>query len=234
MSDYDHVPQRDIGDAEVSIAEGAEVSLAAGTEVGLAAGTEVGLTEGTEVGLASGAEVDLATGAEVAVTGDVSVVPFQAIQASGFVELIGPDEQVAQNDWGGSVSVGIDSGVSGEILSIVLIFTESGSGSLITQDGRLCLFKGDPDISVGDAVVGEDEWHKLLASIPISEDDWFKEATGTPTGATVYIYNVPIAFEAPGAGGIYAAYHHLGATTINSDAGDDEALDMKIRYRRDS
>ena len=68
--------------------------------------------------------------------------PRYDIYETALAELIGADEQVDQNDYGGSVAVTLGDGVrpvSGEFLSFMFFATETGSGAVQTPAGTLLL-----------------------------------------------------------------------------------------------
>lgn len=162
--------------------------------------------------------------------------PFAAIHQSSLVVLIGADAQIDQDDYSASVALdlvaacGAPAGkpISGEILGILLISSESGEGAVLSPNGVLFFFSADPAISAGDtAVLGADRQY-LVGQVEIETTDWQAD-TGC---ASCMIHTKPIAF--PAVTSLYACWHHDLTTAYNSAAGDDEALHLRIFFRRDS
>lgn len=171
--------------------------------------------------------------------------PFWPIKETGLTELIGINEQVAQNDWCAGVGVdicpGSEGSVSGEILQVALYASEDGSGAIITETGMLFIFDADPSVSNGDANLAAAAWGKVVGIIEVVANDWVEEASGGTGSIAIYSGGnssggvgaaLPIPFHSVGT--LYFAYYHTGATTINSAAGDDEQLEFNVWYRRES
>lgn len=157
------------------------------------------------------------------------VRPQLHLKEFGVTELIGKDEQVAQNQFGAHVEISIGASgknVSGEILNVVII---SSGGDKIGEAGRLYFFDADPTITAGAGDMTLAEAKLLIGQIEIAASDW-KNAGGTPTVKTVF-KEVAIGFHAVPS--IFAAYFHAGATQINSAGGDDEVFDFNVWYRTD-
>lgn len=149
------------------------------------------------------------------------------IGEGGLTELIGVDEQVAQNKFGGSVGVTLDATLkrSGEIVSLALYST---GGGILTPAGKLLVLDADPAVAVGDAALAAAEWATVLGVVAVAAGDWVADAAG----AAVFKADVGLAFHAVQS--LYFVWLHQDATTFNSDAGDDELLQLNFWYRRDS
>jgi hypothetical protein len=157
--------------------------------------------------------------------------PFDQIREAGLTELVGKDEQVDQNDYGGSVAVSIaDNGqpVSGEILSFVFYSTEEGSGSVQTPDGVLLILDADPATSAGDTSITAAEHQTVLGKVDLETADWHTDANG----GVAMIHDVPVPFHH--LTNLYLLWFHENATGLNDGAGDDEVLEVNFWYRRDS
>jgi len=148
------------------------------------------------------------------------------IYDSGVLELVGVDEQVDQNDYGGAVSFTLPrESSSGEILGIAIISTEDGSGSVLEPTGKLFVFDADPSISTGDTSIAQASYAFLVGVIDIASGDWVAD----DNGAIAYLTDIPIAFA--GAKTLWFAFLNTLATSINSAAGDDEQIEMRAFIR---
>ncbi|NIQ98541.1 MAG: hypothetical protein GWN87_33690 [Desulfuromonadales bacterium] len=157
--------------------------------------------------------------------------PTWQITELGLAELVGADEQVDQNDFGGSVACTLGDGVrpnSGEFLAFLFVTGETGSGAVQTPAGRLLLFDADPAISAGDTSITLAERKTLVGQVEITASDWISDANG----ASAYIYAQPLPFH--NLQTVYAAWFHEDATSLNDGAGDDETLHFNAWYRRDT
>lgn len=68
----------------------------------------------------------------------------------------------------------------------------------------------------------------VIGHVKVAATDWKSDANG----ATAYVYNQPLPFH--NLQTVYAVWFHEDATSLNDGAGDDEALQFKAWYRRDS
>jgi hypothetical protein len=146
----------------------------------------------------------------------------------GLNELIGINDQVDQNDYGGSVAITLGTQpVSGEILAFAFYSTETGSGAVLQPTGKLILFDADPTVVAGDTLLTATDHITVLAVIDVAAGDWVADAGG----AVAYIVDTPVAFHAMAT--LYAVWKHTFATSYNDAAGDDEQLRFNAWYRRD-
>lgn len=151
------------------------------------------------------------------------------IKELGPTELIGKDEQVDTNEFGAEVSIAIGAsgqGVSGEILNVLLI---SSGGDKLAETGRLCFFESQPTVTIalGDMTLAQAKL--LIGYVEVAAADW-KSQGGTPTVKTAF-FSPAIAFQSIES--LWMAYLHTGATQWNSAGGDNEVLDVNVRYRVD-
>ena len=156
--------------------------------------------------------------------------PFDQIREVELTELIDKDDQVDQNDFSASnaLTVNIDDlPMSGELLSLVLVTTELGSGAIMTPVGTLVLLDADPAVAAGDTAMTAAEWKTAIGFVEIAAADWISDANG---GLVFKQIAVPFHELAT----IYAVWLHADATSINSAAGDDEEMHINVWYRRDS
>ena len=157
--------------------------------------------------------------------------PMYQIAEIALTELVGVDEQCDQNDYGASLALTLGDGVrpvSGEFLSFLFISTETGTGAIQIPLGTLLLLDADPAVAAGDTTITAAERATVIGHVKVLGADW----KGDANGASAYIYNQPIAFH--NLQTIYAVWFHEDATTFNSAAGDDEILQLRAWYRRDS
>lgn len=160
------------------------------------------------------------------------VKQFRPVLEGGLTELVGVDEQVDQNDLSGSVGVSLEGGdnfVSGEILSFLLVFSESGTGTVLEPTGQILVFDADPAISSGDTAITTAEHGTLLGIVNVEAADWlYTDANG----ASAYIVDTPIPFH--NVKTLYFAFFNTLATAINSAAGDEELLQLNFWWRREN
>lgn len=159
---------------------------------------------------------------------EVGGQPRWAVQELGLTELIGADEQVDQDEYGGSVGIALGTGVSGELLHVTLYAKETGTGAVLTPEGVLYFFDADPSISPGDTEMSAADRESVIGQIPVAAADWESDANG----ASVSVFNKPVAFHAVST--LYVVWFHTDATSFNDAGGDDEVLEFNGWYRRDS
>lgn len=150
------------------------------------------------------------------------------LREAGLSELIGIDEQVDQNEYGGSVEIPLGGVFSGEILSFCLYSTEGGAGAIQVPAGTLFILDADPAISAGDAAMTGAERTTVLAQVSVAASDWKADANG----ASVFICDSPVPFHA--ASSLFFVWFHEDAASFNDGGTDDEQLEFNFWYRRDS
>ena len=156
--------------------------------------------------------------------------PFDQVREVGLTELIDKDDQVDQNDFSASVALAVnidDLPMSGELLSLVLVTTETGSGAIMEPAGQLILLDANPAVSAGDTAMTAAEWKTAIGFVDVAAADWISDANGG-----LLFKQIAIPFHE--LSNIYAVWLHTDATSINSAAGDDEYLHINVWYRRDS
>ena len=174
----------------------------------------------------------LDTATLVEATVGLPVVPFSALLEVGITALIGPDdaEIAAGGELSNTADLALTTTLSGEIVSVLLVSYETGSGAVQFGRGRILFFDADPNTSAGDsdlAAAGA-EYLTILGIVDIEKGDWDSDATG----AAVF-KSVAIPFHAIGT--VYAVYRNTdGSAVWNSAVGDNEELDINIWYRRES
>jgi hypothetical protein len=162
--------------------------------------------------------------------------PFATIYETGLITLIGANNQVDQNEYGPSAAVdlvtacGARAGapISGEILQVTLISTETGSGSVNAPNGVLFFLDADPAVAAGDTTMTAGERATVIAQVEVETTDWKSDAGG----ASATIFTKPIALHALSS--LYVVWFLEHATSYNDAAGDDEILQMNAWFRRDS
>lgn len=147
------------------------------------------------------------------------------------VELVGIDEQLAASAYCGSVEIPIDVNgqASGEILSVALIARESGSGAVLASQGKLYLFDADPAIALGaTALAADGAEHRTIVGVQaFATADWVTDTNGA-------VAFKQVAWPFARRKSLWAAFFlNAAETTINSAAGDDEILELRLHWRRD-
>lgn len=160
------------------------------------------------------------------VTG-LKVRPMDAVLIEELVELIGINENVANTQYGESVSVALAATHSGEILKTCLTTTEDGAGSILTPAGTLFILDATTANAVGATTITAVERLTILARITYAATDWQSDANG---GTNCKV--IADGFHANGT--LHALWFHEDATAFNDVAGDDEQLELAFWYRRDS
>lgn len=150
------------------------------------------------------------------------------LQEIGLTELIGINERVDQNKFSDEVGVTLPETLSGEILMVTLVTTESGSGQVLVPSGKLNIFDADPVVTLNDAALTTAARRALIGTISVETTDWSSDANGASANLKVQ----PIPFHALSA--LYFVFRLTSATSFNDAAGDDEQLEFNAWYRRDS
>ncbi len=149
------------------------------------------------------------------------------IKTTDTLELIGQDEQVAQNDWGEAVPFTLrPEDIDGKVLSFVMtsrLLTTGGTGTILLPSGLLAVFSADPGISVGDAALGVDVGETILGTVDIATGDWTTQAAG----AWVNKQSLNLPFFPLKT--LYFAFFWTLAATINSAGTDNEIIEMKAQ-----
>jgi len=159
--------------------------------------------------------------------GRTFVRSMDAVLLEELIELIGIDENVANTEYGASVSVALAATHSGEILKACLTATEDGSGSILTPAGTLFILDAATANAVGAAAITAVERLTVLARITYAAADWQSDVNG---GTNCKV--IADGFHANGT--LHALWFHEDATAFNDVAGDDEQLEVAFWYRRDS
>jgi len=147
------------------------------------------------------------------------------ILASSLIELIGPDEQVDQNEYSASVALSLQSIGTGKIEAVTLRTIETGSGVILTPAGTLLFLNADPATAAGDTDLTAAEWATVVGIIEIAAADWVADTAGA---AVVGIPDKAFPFET--LSNLYMVWLHTDATSFNSLAGDDESLHVVVRH----
>ena len=154
------------------------------------------------------------------------------IYETGITALIGKDDTaVTAQDYSATADITLTAaGITGEILSFLLVSSETSGGAILEPAGWVYIFDADPNTTSGDtslAAAGAE--HKtIVGMIRIDTDEWDADAAG----GAVY-KQVAIPFHALTT--LYVVFRpDAGSTEINSAAGDDEMFDFNMWYRRDS
>lgn len=159
------------------------------------------------------------------------VRPQWQVEESGLIEIIDADDaEVAASEYSKSVEIPLGASVSGEILDVVLISSEAGSGAAFQNPGTLYFFDSDPTVTSGAtalAAAGAD-LKLAIGKVELATADWTGDATG-------YVAYKAVAIGFHEVSSLYAVFQ-LGSagSAINSAAGDDEELHLNLWYRRDS
>lgn len=146
------------------------------------------------------------------------------IKTTDTLELIGVDEQVAQNDWGEAVPFTLrPEDIDGKVMSFVMtsrLLTTGGTGTILLPSGLLTVFSADPGITVGDAALGVDVGETILGTVAIATGDWTAQAAGAWLNKQdLFIPFFPLKI-------LYFAFFWTLAGTINSATDDDEIIEI--------
>lgn len=148
----------------------------------------------------------------------------QPIVMSELLTLVGADDDVSNSEYGASVQlplVSVERG--GEIISVNLYST---GGDVQEVGGVLFLFSADPESSAGDAAISAAERVTILGSVEVAATDWNSDANGASWFSATAV-PVPAAKN-----NLYAVFQMDASSQMNSDAGDDEVLQMRVLIRR--
>jgi len=156
--------------------------------------------------------------------------PFDAVLESGLIEIIGKDDaEVANGEYSKTADVALEAvnGHSGEILSITLVSTMTGTGAIQVPACKLMFLDADPDTTSGDAALSAAESKTIIGYVDIAAADWI-----TDTNASVAHKAVSVPFHSITT--MYAVLKSADAAAINSAEADDEIIEFNLWYRRDS
>jgi len=242
----DSVDEGDVGIPRMAANRVLYVTIrdAAGNErgVNVDANNDLGISQATHDNLNANANIQIGdadvdngnpvpisdAGGTLSVDGAVTVTPPGGMIEGGLTEMIGVDEQVDQNEYSASVGVALGDVYSGEILSIALYSTESGTGTVQVPEGIVYILDADPNVAAGDTAFTAGEWVTILGKIRVLAADWDADANG----ALAYIYDNPVPFHSLST--LYFVWRQTDAASWNDAAGDDEQLRFNFWFRRDS
>lgn len=149
------------------------------------------------------------------------------------LELIGPNETVDQDKWGGSVQLVVSSArATGDILSATLIATQDGTGAILRNAIDIVIFRDDPSISPNTTLLSKANGNLVQGIIPVVAADWIAASSGTDVAGVAHV-DVDTPFMTSSDGDLYVACVNRGATSYNSAAGDDEQLEVTFILRID-
>jgi|GEM_PF-3125364 len=153
--------------------------------------------------------------------------PFAPVCETGVLELVGADEEVNTDDYGGSVSADVSRGPqpsSGLIIAAIFIATETGTGAVQDSAGKLLIFDADPNPTAGDTALTAAEHKTKIAEIEVAALDWETDANG----GHAYLNQLQIPYHAVST--LYFVWFHTDSTDLNDAAGDDEVLEVNLWY----
>ena len=158
-------------------------------------------------------------------------MPYDILE-SGVIELIGINEQVAQNQFNASVVVLDWAGATpaarprtGVIRSVG--FFLNGAAVAISPAGELLIMDADPATSTADANLIAAEWLTILGNVPLVNAD-VVNAAASQTGAVALYHDLFIPFHEVSA--LYLLFQLTSAAQFNSAGDDDEQLQAKLWY----
>jgi len=136
--------------------------------------------------------------------------------------LVGADDAVAVSKFTNSAKIELPGPMSGDIVSVTLVSTETGTGAVQSVTGDLLFLSADPDVSAGDADLTAAEWKTVIGRIPVTSDKWVSKTAGA-----VWFDEVLVPFEE--LDGLWAVFIMDSGSSMNSAAGDDEILELQVR-----
>ena len=150
----------------------------------------------------------------------------------GITQLIGINEAVGVNQFSATADLdltrtvgALSPAVPGEIQSLLLVSSETGTGAVQEPTGWVFFFDADPNTTTGDAAITAAERATIIGQVEILAADWDSDATG----ASAY-KAIAIPFHAVDT--LFVVFRNEGAA-INDAAGDDELIQINVWYRRD-
>lgn len=147
-------------------------------------------------------------------------MPVTRVHELDTIELIGADEAVIQNRWGGSVAVELPAeDISGEILGLSLITRAGATGTILTPAGKLAVFKSDPSISAVATGLTTGDHAEMIGLIDVVAGDWYSDTKGA-----MAFFDNPIAFFTLKI--LYFAWFQESAAGFNSAGDDEETLEL--------
>ena len=158
------------------------------------------------------------------------------VQASAVTELVGKDEQLTDTNYSASVGVDVtpaDAGVSGEIVSVLIVLSETDAGdATFVVTGDLLIFNADPAITANStALAAAGAEHKtLIGKVTIAAADYIGGGGGDVNGGAAFVQTA-IPFEQVKT--LYFSFLSSFATVLNSGATDDEVLSLVFRHRQE-
>jgi hypothetical protein len=159
------------------------------------------------------------------------VVSLNGLIEAGLTELIGPDDAaITAGEYTNTADFALSADLdeSGEILSVLLVSTESGIGAVQTPAGTLLFFDADPNTSAGDTSLTAAEWQSLIGFVTINTTDWVSDGSGA---AAFKATSIPFHICST----LFVVFTTAtGSDAINAGAPDNEELDLNFWYRRDS
>jgi hypothetical protein len=142
------------------------------------------------------------------------------IKVTELIELVGADELLAQNQYSDEVAAAISG--SGEIVQAIFYST---GGDELQVEGRLLIFDTAPTIDLGDTTLTVAEHKTLCGRIPVATANYGADAGG----AIAVKDDIHVVFHQ--VTNLYLAFFLTSATSINSAAGDNEVLQVRLWYR---
>lgn len=148
------------------------------------------------------------------------------ILEAGMTEIIGEDEQVAQNQFAASAEVALAQTRhrQGVIRSVGFYF--NAPAPAISPAGELLFLDADPAVAAADTDLLEAEWLTMFGNVPLANADVIKDATAT--GGIALYHDLYIPFHMMGS--IWLVFKLTSATQYNSAGGDNETLDVNFWY----
>lgn len=151
----------------------------------------------------------------------------------GVTELIGINENIAQNEFAASVSIDVTQGTGepdvGFFDQLAFFSSETGSGAVLAPAGDLLFLDADPAVAAGDAALSLAEWKTVFGKTSVLTTDWVTDANGG--AAFLPIPTALIRF--PRLSTIYLAFLLTSATPFNTTGGKDEILEINLWFRPD-
>lgn len=150
----------------------------------------------------------------------------------GITEIVGTDDTaIAQYQWSKSTALTISAdAVCGYIDALLIVFS---GGDELQPTGKVAFFDANPTIASGDANITIAEAKTCIGWVDIASTDWFKEGGGTQVACIAYErLTDPLPFHHLTT--LYVAFNNTLATSINSDAADNEVMHLNLWYRKAS
>ena len=161
------------------------------------------------------------------------------IRMTDYQTLIGQDVQIAQNKFTASAEVALapphPHGIRITGLQLKLAYDGAGGGAALNPPGTLYFFRSDPAIAAatGSTALTVAQLNEIVGKLVVAATDWENLAADLAELAHfggMWVGEDSEHLRMPGFPSFWVDFLYTGATTINSAAGDQEVLSLRLFY----